>query len=337
MKILVTGGTGYIGSHTCLALIAAGIEPVILDNLCNSKLSVLNRIEEVAGQRPLFYQGDVRDSAVLDRIFQEQPIAGVIHFAALKAVGESTQKPFEYYENNIAGTLNLLGAMRRAGCFHFIFSSSATVYGDPHAVPITEDFPRSTMSPYGQTKLMIEQMLEDMQTADPRWSMTLLRYFNPIGAHPSGKMGEDPQGIPNNLMPYITQVAIGRRDCLNIFGNDYPTKDGTCVRDYIHVMDLAEGHVKAWQVCGEKAGLHIYNLGAGQGVSVLEMVHAFARASGMEINYKLVDRRPGDVAECWADPAKAQRELGWKATRTLDDMTRDSWLWQQTNPNGYEA
>ena len=337
MKILVTGGTGYIGSHTCLALIAAGIEPVILDNLCNSKLSVLNRIEEVAGQRPLFYQGDVRDPALLDRIFQEQPIAGVIHFAALKAVGESTQKPFEYYENNIAGTLSLLGAMRRAGCFHFIFSSSATVYGDPHAVPITEDFPRSTMSPYGQTKLMIEQMLEDMQTADPRWSMTLLRYFNPIGAHPSGKMGEDPQGIPNNLMPYITQVAIGRRDCLNIFGNDYPTKDGTCVRDYIHVMDLAEGHVKAWQVCGEKAGLHIYNLGAGQGVSVLEMVHAFARASGMEINYKLVDRRPGDVAECWADPAKAQRELGWKATRTLDDMTRDSWLWQQTNPNGYEA
>ncbi|MDD2341785.1 MAG: UDP-glucose 4-epimerase GalE [Tolumonas sp.] len=337
MKILVTGGTGYIGSHTCLALIAAGIEPVILDNLCNSKLSVLNRIEEVAGKRPLFYQGDIRDSALLDRIFQEQPIAGVIHFAALKAVGESTQKPFEYYENNIAGTLSLLGAMRRAGCFHFIFSSSATVYGDPHAVPITEDFPRSTMSPYGQTKLMIEQMLEDMQTADPRWSMTLLRYFNPIGAHPSGKMGEDPQGIPNNLMPYITQVAIGRRDCLNIFGNDYPTKDGTCVRDYIHVMDLAEGHVKAWQVCGETAGLHIYNLGAGQGVSVLEMVHAFARASGMEINYKLVDRRPGDVAECWADPAKAQRELGWKATRTLDDMTRDSWLWQQTNPNGYEA
>lgn len=337
MKILVTGGTGYIGSHTCLALIAAGIEPVILDNLCNSKLSVLNRIEEVAGKRPLFYQGDIRDPVLLDRIFQEQQIAGVIHFAALKAVGESTQKPFEYYENNIAGTLSLLGAMRRAGCFRFIFSSSATVYGDSHAVPITEDFPRLTMSPYGQTKLMIEQMLEDMQTADPRWSMTLLRYFNPIGAHPSGKMGEDPQGIPNNLMPYITQVAIGRRDCLNIFGNDYPTKDGTCVRDYIHVMDLAEGHVKAWQVCGEKAGLHIYNLGAGQGVSVLEMVHAFARASGMEINYKLVDRRPGDVAECWADPAKAQRELGWKATRTLDDMTRDSWLWQQTNPNGYEA
>ncbi|WP_316676859.1 UDP-glucose 4-epimerase GalE [uncultured Tolumonas sp.] len=337
MKILVTGGTGYIGSHTCLALIAAGIEPVILDNLCNSKLSVLNRIEEISGKRPLFYQGDIRDSVILDRIFQEQSIAGVIHFAALKAVGESTQKPFEYYENNIAGTLSLLGAMRRAGCFHFIFSSSATVYGDPHAVPITEDFPRSTMSPYGQTKLMIEQMLEDMQTADPRWSMTLLRYFNPIGAHASGKMGEDPQGIPNNLMPYITQVAIGRRDCLNIFGNDYPTNDGTCVRDYIHVMDLAEGHVKAWQVCGEKAGLHIYNLGAGQGVSVLEMVRAFARASGMEINYKLVDRRPGDVAECWADPAKAQRELGWKATRTLDDMTRDSWLWQQTNPNGYEA
>ena len=306
MKILVTGGTGYIGSHTCLALIAAGLEPVILDNLCNSKLSVLKRIEEVAGKCPIFYQGDVRDPAVLDRIFQEQQIAGVIHFAALKAVGESTQKPYEYFENNISGTLSLLGAMRRAGCYRFIFSSSATVYGDPHAVPITEDFPRSTMSPYGQTKLMVEQILEDMQKADPRWSITLLRYFNPIGAHESGRMGEDPQGIPNNLMPYITQVAIGRRDCLNIFGSDYPTKDGTCVRDYIHVMDLAEGHVKAWQVCGEQAGLHIYNLGTGQGVSVLEMVQAFARASGLDINYKLVDRRPGDVAECWADPAKAQ-------------------------------
>lgn len=336
MKILVTGGTGYIGSHTCLALIAAGLEPVILDNLCNSKLSVLKRIEEVAGKCPIFYQGDVRDPAVLDRIFQEQQIAGVIHFAALKAVGESTQKPYEYFENNISGTLSLLGAMRRAGCYRFIFSSSATVYGDPHAVPITEDFPRSTMSPYGQTKLMVEQILEDMQKADPRWSITLLRYFNPIGAHESGRMGEDPQGIPNNLMPYITQVAIGRRDCLNIFGSDYPTKDGTCVRDYIHVMDLAEGHVKAWQVCGEQAGLHIYNLGTGQGVSVLEMVQAFARASGLDINYKLVDRRPGDVAECWADPAKAQRELGWNASRTIDDMTRDSWHWQQANPNGYE-
>jgi UDP-glucose 4-epimerase len=336
MKILVTGGTGYIGSHTCLALIAAGLEPVILDNLCNSKLSVLKRIEEVAGKCPIFYQGDVRDPVVLDRIFQEQQIAGVIHFAALKAVGESTQKPYEYFENNISGTLSLLGAMRRAGCYRFIFSSSATVYGDPHAVPITEDFPRSTMSPYGQTKLMVEQILEDMQKADPRWSITLLRYFNPIGAHESGRMGEDPQGIPNNLMPYITQVAIGRRDCLNIFGSDYPTKDGTCVRDYIHVMDLAEGHVKAWQVCGEQAGLHIYNLGTGQGVSVLEMVQAFARASGLDINYKLVDRRPGDVAECWADPAKAQRELGWNASRTIDDMTRDSWRWQQTNPNGYE-
>lgn len=336
MKILVTGGTGYIGSHTCLALMSAGLEPVILDNLCNSKLSVLNRIEEISGKRPLFYQGDIRDPALLDRIFQEQQIAGVIHFAALKAVGESTQKPFEYFENNISGTLSLLGAMRRAGCYRFIFSSSATVYGDPQTVPIQEDSPRFTMSPYGRTKLMIEQILEDMQKADPRWSITLLRYFNPIGAHESGRMGEDPQGIPNNLMPFITQVAIGRRNCLNIFGNDYPTKDGTCVRDYIHVMDLAEGHVKAWQVCGEQPGLHIYNLGTGQGVSVLEMVNAFARACGLEINYQIVDRRPGDVAECWADPAKAQRELGWKATRTLDDMTRDSWRWQKNNPNGYE-
>ncbi len=337
MKILVTGGTGYIGSHTCLALMSAGLEPVILDNLCNSKLSVLDRIEEISGKRPLFYQGDIRDPALLDRIFQEQQIAGVIHFAALKAVGESTQKPFEYFENNISGTLSLLGAMRRAGCYRFIFSSSATVYGDPQTVPIQEDSPRSTMSPYGRTKLMIEQILEDMQKADPRWSITLLRYFNPIGAHESGRMGEDPQGIPNNLMPFITQVAIGRRDCLSIFGNDYPTKDGTCVRDYIHVMDLAEGHVKAWQVCGEQAGLHIYNLGTGQGVSVLEMVNAFARACGLEINYKLVDRRPGDVAECWADPAYAANDLGWKAERTLQDMMQDTWRWQSNNPNGYKA
>ncbi len=337
MKILVTGGTGYIGSHTCLALISAGFEPIIVDNLCNSKLSVLDRIEEVSGKRPVFYQGDIRDSALLDKIFGEQDIHGVIHFAALKAVGESTQKPYEYFENNISGTLTLLGAMRRAGCYRFIFSSSATVYGDPHAVPIKEDFPRSTMSPYGRTKLMIEEILEDIQIAEPQWSVTLLRYFNPIGAHESGKMGEDPQGIPNNLMPYITQVAIGRRDCLNIFGNDYPTKDGTCIRDYIHVMDLAEGHVKALSVCGIQSGLHIYNLGTGNGVSVLEMVHAFAKASGLEINYKLVDRRPGDVPECWADPTKAQTELGWKATRTLDDMTADSWRWQKNNPNGYEA
>lgn len=337
MKILVTGGTGYIGSHTCLALISAGFEPVIIDNLCNSKLSVLDRIEEVSGKRPQFYQGDIRDAEFLDSIFREENIQGVIHFAALKAVGESTQKPYEYFENNISGTLTLLGAMRRAGCYRFIFSSSATVYGDPHAVPIKEDFPRSTMSPYGRTKLMIEQMLEDIEQAEPNWSITLLRYFNPIGAHESGKMGEDPQGIPNNLMPYITQVAIGRRDCLNIFGSDYPTPDGTCVRDYIHVMDLAEGHVKALEVCGHKSGLHIYNLGTGNGVSVLQMVNAFAEASGLEINYKLVDRRPGDVAECWADPTKAQTELGWKATRTLADMTADSWRWQKNNPNGYEA
>ncbi len=337
MKILVTGGTGYIGSHTCLALLSAGIEPVILDNLCNSKVTVLGRIEAITGKLPIFYQGDMRDPKLLEKIFTEHDIAGVIHFAALKAVGESTQKPFEYYENNIIGTLTLLGAMRKAGCHRLIFSSSATVYGDPIAVPIQEHFPRSTMSPYGRTKLMIEEMLEDLQKAEPEWSITLLRYFNPIGAHESGSMGEDPQGIPNNLMPYITQVAIGRRDCLNIFGNDYPTKDGTCVRDYIHVMDLAEGHVKALQECREKTGLHIYNLGTGQGVSVLEMVHAFAKASGLEITYQMTDRRPGDVAECWADPAKAERELGWKATRSLDDMTRDSWRWQKNNPNGYEA
>lgn len=336
MKILVTGGTGYIGSHTCLALIAAGLQPVIVDNLCNSKQAVLQRIHAIAGEQPIFYEGDIRDAALLDRIFQEQDIAGVIHFAALKAVGESTQKPYEYFENNISGTLTLLGAMRRAGCFRFIFSSSATVYGDPQTVPITENSPRRAMSPYGQTKLMIEEMLESIEKADPRWSITLLRYFNPIGAHPSGSMGEDPQGIPNNLMPYITQVAIGRRDCLHIFGNDYPTRDGTCIRDYIHVMDLADGHVKAWQVCGHNPGLHVYNLGTGHGVSVLEMVQAFAKGSGQEINYQIDARRAGDVAECWADPARAEKELGWKASRSLLDMTRDSWCWQQNNPNGYE-
>ena len=336
MAILVTGGAGFIGSHTCVELLNAGYDVVIADNLYNASEKAVDRVKQITGKDLKFYKADIRDKEAMNEIFEKEEIESVIHFAGLKAVGESVVKPLEYYENNIAGTLVLCDVMRNHGVKNIIFSSSATVYGDPHAVPIKEDFPRSTMSPYGRTKLMIEQMLEDMQKADPRWSITLLRYFNPIGAHESGRMGEDPQGIPNNLMPFITQVAIGRRDCLNIFGNDYPTKDGTCVRDYIHVMDLAEGHVKAWQVCGEQSGLHIYNLGTGQGVSVLEMVHAFARASGLEINYSIVERRPGDVAECWADPAKAQQELGWKATRTLDDMTRDSWRWQKANPTGYE-
>lgn len=337
MKVLVTGGCGYIGSHTCLALQAAGIEPVVVDNLCNSKVGVLARIAAISGRAPLFYQGDIRDPALLDRIFAEQQIAAVIHFAALKAVGESTRLPLEYYENNLAGTLTLLQAMKRAGVNSLVFSSSATVYGDPASTPIREDFPRSATNPYGRSKLIIEEILEDLQRAEPHWSMTLLRYFNPVGAHESGTMGEDPQGIPNNLMPFLTQVAIGRRDTLSVFGNDYPTVDGTGVRDYIHVMDVAEGHVKALQHCARQGGVHIYNLGTGQGQSVLQMIAAFEAASGQPLPYRIEPRRPGDIAECWADPAKAERELGWRASRDLATMCADSWRWQSRNPQGYEA
>ena len=337
MKVLVTGGCGYIGSHTCLALQAAGMEPVVVDNLCNSKAGVLARIAAISGREPRFYQGDIRDPALLDRIFSEQRIDAVIHFAALKAVGESTRLPLAYYENNLSGTLVLLQAMKRAGVHNLVFSSSATVYGDPASTPIREDFPRSATNPYGRSKLIIEEILEDLQRAEPHWSMTLLRYFNPVGAHESGTMGEDPQGIPNNLMPFLTQVAIGRRDCLSIFGNDYPTVDGTGVRDYIHVMDLAEGHVKALQHCASKGGVHVYNLGTGQGQSVLQMVTAFETASGRPLLYRIEPRRPGDIAECWADPAKAERELGWRARRDLAAMCADSWRWQSANPQGYEA
>ncbi len=336
MSILVTGGAGYIGSHTVVELLKLGKEVVIVDNLSNSSILVLDRIEEITGKRPTFYELDVADKAALRSVFEKESIEAVIHFAGYKAVGESVEKPVMYYENNIMSTLALVEVMAEFGVKKIVFSSSATVYGLNNPSPLVENMPTSATNPYGYTKVMLEQILRDLEVSDKEWSVALLRYFNPIGAHESGRMGEDPQGIPNNLMPFITQVAIGRRDCLNIFGNDYPTKDGTCVRDYIHVMDLAEGHVKAWQVCGEQSGLHIYNLGTGQGVSVLEMVHAFARASGLEINYSIVERRPGDVAECWADPAKAQQELGWKATRTLDDMTRDSWRWQKANPTGYE-
>lgn len=337
MKVLVTGGCGYIGSHTCLALQAAGMEPVVVDNLCNSKVGVLARIAAISGCAPLFYQGDIRDPALLDRIFAEQQIAAVIHFAALKAVGESTRLPLEYYENNLAGTLTLLQAMKRAGVNSLVFSSSATVYGDPASTPIREDFPRSATNPYGRSKLIIEEILEDLHRAEPHWSMTLLRYFNPVGAHESGTMGEDPQGIPNNLMPFLTQVAIGRRDCLSVFGNDYPTIDGTGVRDYIHVMDVAEGHVKALQHCARQGGVHIYNLGTGQGQSVLQMVAAFEAASGQSLPCRIEPRRSGDIAECWADPAKAERELGWRASRDLATMCADSWRWQSRNPQGYEA
>ncbi|MDC0612523.1 UDP-glucose 4-epimerase GalE [Vibrio sp.] len=335
MNVLVTGGMGYIGSHTCIQMIASGMKPVIFDNLYNSKEAVLQRIEEVSGTRPEFVRGDVRDKALLVETMKRFSINAVIHFAGLKAVGESVAKPLEYYDNNVNGTLVLVDAMREAGVKSIIFSSSATVYGDPASVPILESFPTRATNPYGRSKLMVEECLTDFQKANPDWSIVLLRYFNPVGAHPTGKLGEDPQGIPNNLMPFVSQVAVGRREFLSVFGSDYPTKDGTGVRDYIHVVDLADGHVAALQKIGDKSGLHTYNLGTGKGYSVLDMVKAFEKACGKEIAYKLVERRPGDIAECWADPSKARDELGWTAKKTLEDMTKDTWLWQSTNPNGY--
>ncbi|WPC75540.1 UDP-glucose 4-epimerase GalE [Vibrio porteresiae] len=335
MKVLVTGGMGYIGSHTCIQMIEAGMTPVILDNLYNSKASVLERVEKVSGVKPVFVQGDIRNKDLLVSTMQQHGIEAVIHFAGLKAVGESVQKPLEYYDNNVNGTLVLVAAMREAGVKSLVFSSSATVYGDPASVPITEDFPTSATNPYGRSKLMVEECLTDFQKANPDWSITLLRYFNPVGSHPSGELGEDPQGIPNNLMPFVSQVAVGRREFLSVFGSDYPTKDGTGVRDYIHVMDLADGHVAALNRVGQQAGLHIYNLGTGNGYSVLDMVKAFEKACGKPVPYKLVERRPGDIAECWADPSKAQNDLGWKAVRTLDEMTQDTWRWQSHNPQGY--
>ncbi|HHY0378696.1 TPA: UDP-glucose 4-epimerase GalE [Vibrio parahaemolyticus] len=335
MKVLVTGGMGYIGSHTCIQMIEAGMTPVILDNLYNSKSTVLERIEKVCDVRPTFIETDIRDKAALVEALKAHNIEAVIHFAGLKAVGESVEKPLEYYDNNVNGTLVLVDAMREAGVKSLVFSSSATVYGDPASVPITEDFPTSATNPYGRSKLMVEECLTDFQKANPDWSITLLRYFNPVGSHPTGELGEDPQGIPNNLMPFISQVAVGRREFLSVFGSDYPTKDGTGVRDYIHVMDLSDGHVAALEKVGNKAGLHIYNLGTGNGYSVLEMVKAFESACGKNVPYQLVERRPGDIAECWADPSKAMNELGWKASRTLEEMTGDTWRWQSNNPQGY--
>lgn len=335
MNVLVTGGMGYIGSHTCIQMIEAGMNPVILDNLYNSKSTVLERIQNVAGQTPTFVQGDVRDRDLLVETMRHHSIDAVIHFAGLKAVGESVQKPLEYYDNNVNGTLVLVDAMREAGVKSLVFSSSATVYGDPATVPILETFPTSATNPYGRSKLMVEECLTDFQSANPDWSITLLRYFNPVGSHPSGLLGEDPQGIPNNLMPFVSQVAVGRREFLSVFGSDYATKDGTGVRDYIHVMDLADGHIAALTHVGSKEGLHVYNLGTGNGYSVLEMVAAFEKASGTKIPYKLVDRRPGDIAACYADPAKAETELEWRATRTLEEMTQDTWRWQSNNPQGY--
>ncbi|ANQ19715.1 UDP-glucose 4-epimerase GalE [Vibrio natriegens] len=336
MRVLVTGGMGYIGSHTCVQMIEAGMEPIIVDNLCNAKTEVLSRIEALTGKQPTFYQGDIRDEAFLDSVFAEHDIQAVIHFAGLKAVGESVVKPLEYYDNNVNGSLVLARSMRKAGVKSIVFSSSATVYGDPEIVPITEDSPTgATTNPYGSSKHMVEACLSDLFNAESDWSITLLRYFNPVGAHPSGTMGEDPQGIPNNLMPFIAQVAVGRREKLSVFGNDYPTPDGTGVRDYVHVMDLADGHIAALKAVRQKAGLHTYNLGTGKGSSVLEMVEAFGAACGKPVPYELCPRRPGDIAECWARTDKAERELGWKATRSVSEMTADTWNWQSNNPQGY--
>lgn len=335
MKILVTGGAGYIGSHACVELLNAGYEIVVVDNLSNSKEEALKRVQEITGRKLKFYKEDLLDYEAIDAVFKEQSIDGVIHFAGLKAVGESVSIPLHYYHNNITGTLNLCRAMQKHGVRNLVFSSSATVYGDPSTVPITEDFPLSATNPYGQTKLMIEQILRDLYNSDDSFNIAILRYFNPIGAHESGRIGEDPHGIPNNLVPFITQVASGRLEELKVFGDDYPTSDGTGVRDYIHVVDLVLGHLKALDKLGENPGVVTYNLGTGRGYSVLEMVDAFQRATGKTIPYKIAERRPGDIATSYADPAKAVKELGWQATKGLDDMSRDSWRWQYNNPDGY--
>ena len=335
MKILATGGAGYIGSHTCVELLRCGHEVVVVDNLQNSKLEAVRRVQEITGGKIAFHKADLRDRSALENIFRQEGVDAVIHFAGLKAVGESTQKPLEYYQNNITGTLVLCEVMRQAGVRTIVFSSSATVYGNPESVPIREDFPLSATNPYGRTKLMIEEILGDLHVSDPAWNIAILRYFNPVGAHKSGKIGEDPRGIPNNLFPYITQVAIGRLKELSVYGNDYPTPDGTGVRDYIHVVDLACGHLKALEKISGKKGLSIYNLGTGRGYSVLEAVAAFEKASGRKVPYKIAPRRPGDIPACYADPSKANRELGWRATRGLDEMCADSWRWQTMNPEGY--
>lgn len=336
MTILVTGGAGYIGSHTVAALIKAGRKVRILDNLSNSKREVLNRIETVAGMRPEFQEGDILSAGDLDKAFSPGDVSAVVHFAGLKAVGESVERPLLYYKNNVAGTLSLCEAMERHGVRSLVFSSSATVYGTENPNPLTENMPAGgTTNPYGTTKHMIEEILKDLQGAEPDWRVALLRYFNPIGAHESGLMGEDPRGIPNNLMPYVTQVAVGRREHLTVFGDDYDTPDGTGVRDYIHVVDLAAGHLKALEKLEDGPGLFVYNLGTGRGSSVLEVVAAFEKATGVRVPCRIAGRRQGDVAACWADPGKAQRELGWKAERDLETMCRDSWNWQKKNPKGY--
>ena len=334
--ILVTGGAGYIGSHTAIELLKAGYRLVIVDNLSNSSQVALTRVEQISGRSFDFYQEDIRDAIALDRIFANHSVDAVIHFAGLKAVGESTQIPLHYYDNNVNGTLVLLQAMQRAEVFKLVFSSSATVYGDPAEVPIQENFPTSATNPYGRSKLMIEEMLKDLSLSDPRWGISLLRYFNPVGAHKSGLIGEDPQGIPNNLVPYISQVAIGQLEKLAVFGDDYSTEDGTGVRDYIHVVDLAQGHLKALDRIENESGVLTYNLGTGTGYSVLEIIAAFEKASGRPVPYRIAPRRTGDIAACWADPDLALSELNWQANLTLDEMMRDTWNWQQKNPQGYK-
>ncbi len=337
-KILITGGAGYIGSHTALELLNEGYEVVVYDNLSNSSRESIKRVEELTGKKIAFYEGDVLDEAALEKMFTEQDVEAVIHCAALKAVGESVQKPLEYYHNNITGTLSLMKVMRRVGVKNIVFSSSATVYGSPEIIPITEDCPKGQCTnPYGWTKSMMEQIMTDVQKAEPEWNVILLRYFNPVGAHKSGRIGEDPKGIPNNLMPYISQVAVGKLDKLGVFGDDYDTPDGTGVRDYIHVVDLAVGHVKAIQKIFDKPGLAVYNLGTGKGYSVLDMVKAFSKASGKEVPYEIKPRREGDIAMCYADPKKAREELGWEAKHGLDEMCEDTWRWQSMNPDGYRS
>ncbi|MED4300181.1 UDP-glucose 4-epimerase GalE [Geobacillus stearothermophilus] len=336
MTILVTGGAGYIGSHTCVELLSIGYDIVVVDSFCNSKPEALKRVSEITGKEFPIYNVDLLQKEELETVFSEHEIEAVIHFAGLKAVGESVAIPLRYYHNNITGTLILCEVMQAYGVKKIVFSSSATVYGTSECVPISENFPLQPTNPYGRTKLMIEEILRDLYIADNKWSIALLRYFNPVGAHPSGRIGEDPNGIPNNLMPYITQVAVGKLPELQVFGNDYPTVDGTGVRDYIHVVDLAIGHVKALGKIMETTGVEAYNLGTGRGYSVLELVSAFEKVTGIKIPYKIVGRRPGDVAICYADPTKAKEELGWVATRGIEEMCRDAWRWQSNNPNGYQ-
>jgi len=337
LKILVTGGAGYIGSHTCVLLLEAGYDVIVYDNFCNASKESIARVENIAGKKVTLIEGDIRNKSELQTLFSDHAIDAVIHFAGLKAVGESVEEPLRYYENNVCGTMTLCEVMAEHGCRSIVFSSSATVYGDPHTVPIKEDFPLSATNPYGRSKLMVEEILRDLQHADPAWKVVLLRYFNPVGAHPSGRIGEDPNGIPNNLMPFIAQTAVGKREKLSVFGNDYDTVDGTGVRDYIHVMDLAKGHLKALEKLSDIDGVLAVNLGTGEGYSVLEMVAAFERASGKKIPYEIAPRRSGDIAVCYADPHYAKEVLGWEAERGIDEMCQDTWRWQSNNPDGYQT